>query len=140
MHLNLIEIIKYDVLYLIYLLSAVIHISSCLKQFFALCEAISWKIMKILLMIWLFTRNGKMIFVYLKKQFLWQRPYHAENTGSRPITEVKQHWAWLVLRWVTAWEYQVLLPFRIFCHVQCFLKIIFLINTYRNFTIVQYLI
>jgi len=26
-----------------------------------------------------------------------QQPYHVENTGSRPITEVKQHWAWLVL-------------------------------------------
>src|SRR6266487_1735379 len=38
-----------------------------------------------------------------------QRPYHVENTSSRPITEVKQHWAWLVLGWVTAWEHQVLL-------------------------------
>ena len=36
------------------------------------------------------------------------RPYHVECTGSRPITEVKQHWAWLVLGWVTAWEHQVL--------------------------------
>ena len=35
------------------------------------------------------------------------RPYHAENTSSRPITEVKQHWAALVLGWVTAWEYAV---------------------------------
>ena len=35
-------------------------------------------------------------------------PYHAENTGSRPITEVKQRRAWSVLGWVTAWEYQVL--------------------------------
>ena len=38
-----------------------------------------------------------------------QRPYHVERTGSRPITEVKQHWARLVLRWVTAWEHRVLL-------------------------------
>ena len=30
------------------------------------------------------------------------RPYHVEHTGSRPITEVKQHRAWLVLGWVTA--------------------------------------
>ena len=37
-----------------------------------------------------------------------QRPYHVENTGSRPITEVKQRRAWLVLRWVTAWEHHVL--------------------------------
>ena len=36
------------------------------------------------------------------------RPYHVEYTGSRPITEVKQRRAWLVLGWVTAWEYQVL--------------------------------
>ena len=36
------------------------------------------------------------------------RPYYVENTGSRPITEVKQRRAWLVLGWVTAWEYQVL--------------------------------
>ena len=42
---------------------------------------------------------------------LRQRPYHVEYTSSRPITEVKQHWAWLVLGWVTAWEPQVLLPF-----------------------------
>ena len=31
-----------------------------------------------------------------------------ENTGSRPITEVKQRRARLVLGWVTAWEYRVL--------------------------------
>jgi hypothetical protein len=40
-----------------------------------------------------------------------QRPHHVELTGSRPITEVKQHWARLVLRWVTAWEYRVSLFF-----------------------------
>ena len=38
-----------------------------------------------------------------------QRPYHCEYTGSRPITEVKHSWAWIVLAWVTCWEYQVLL-------------------------------
>ena len=36
------------------------------------------------------------------------RPYHIENTSSRPITEVKQRRARLVLGWVTAWEYRVL--------------------------------
>jgi hypothetical protein len=42
-----------------------------------------------------------------------QGPYHVERTGSRPITEVKQHWARLVLGWVTAWESRVplALPF-----------------------------
>jgi hypothetical protein len=44
---------------------------------------------------------------------LCQGPYHVERTGSRPITEVKQHWARLVLGWVTAWESRVplALPF-----------------------------
>jgi len=28
-------------------------------------------------------------------------------SGTRPITEVKQLWAALVLGWVTAWEYAV---------------------------------
>ena len=40
-----------------------------------------------------------------------QRPYHVECTASRPISEVKQRGAWLVLGWVTAWEHQVLLAF-----------------------------
>ena len=41
-----------------------------------------------------------------------QRPYHAENTGSRLISEVKQHRAGLVLLWVTEWESPVsLAPF-----------------------------
>ena len=57
--------------------------------------------------------------IYLRKHR--QRPYHVEHTSSRPITEVKQHWAWLVLGWETAWEYRVLLffffliPESIFC-------------------------
>ena len=41
---------------------------------------------------------------------LWDlrlRPYHVEYTSSRPITEVKQRRARLVLGWVTAWEYRV---------------------------------
>ena len=45
------------------------------------------------------------------RPYLWQRPYHVENTSSRPITEVKQRWARLVLGWVTAWEHRVLLSF-----------------------------
>ena len=36
-----------------------------------------------------------------------QRPYHVEKTDSHPITEVKQHRAWLVLGWVTAWVHHV---------------------------------
>ena len=42
-----------------------------------------------------------------------QRPYNVESTGSHPNTEVKQRRAWLVLGWVTAWEHQVLLTFKI---------------------------
>ncbi len=37
-------------------------------------------------------------------------PYHADRTLSRPIWEVKQRQAWLVLAWVTGWEYRVLKP------------------------------
>ena len=46
--------------------------------------------------------------------FSRQRPYHVENTSSRPITEVKQRWARLVLGWVTAWEHRVLLSSTLF--------------------------
>ncbi len=47
-------------------------------------------------------------YYFIKKSvYIRQRPYHVENTGSRPITEVKQHRALLVLRWVTAWERSV---------------------------------
>ena len=45
---------------------------------------------------------------------LRQRPYHVERTASRPISEVKQRWVWLVLGWVTAWEHQMLLAFHYF--------------------------
>ena len=38
-----------------------------------------------------------------------QRPYHAEYTSSRPITEVKQRRDQSVLGWVTAWEHWLLL-------------------------------
>jgi len=46
----------------------------------------------------------KFLFTYYR-----QRPYHAEYIGSRPITEIKQRRARLVLRWGTAWEHRVLL-------------------------------
>ena len=49
-----------------------------------------------------------------------QRPYHAEHTSSRPITEVKQHWAQSVLGWVTAWEHWVLLAFSLFMNFLSF--------------------
>ena len=37
-------------------------------------------------------------------------PYHVERTPSRPIWEVKQRRARLVLAWVTGWEYRVPKP------------------------------
>ena len=40
-------------------------------------------------------------------EMYWQK----KRTSSRPITEVKQHWARIVLGWETAWELQVLLAF-----------------------------
>ena len=43
------------------------------------------------------------------------RPYVFENISSRPITEVKQRRARLVLGWVTAWEYRVSYTFDLFC-------------------------
>ena len=59
----------------------------------------------------------------LNQQVECLRPYHVENTGSRPITEVKQRRARLVLGWVTAWEYRVLQTFAFFLQ-----KYIFLFN------------
>ena len=60
----------------------------------------------------LFLKLYETLFVFIYPYFCLtsrQRPYHVEYTGSRPITEVKQRWARLVLGWVTAWEHRVLL-------------------------------
>ena len=54
-------------------------------------------------------QNVKFAIKYgLCTQVIGLRPYHAESTGSRPITEVKPRRAWLVLGWATALEPQVL--------------------------------
>ncbi|KYB28345.1 hypothetical protein TcasGA2_TC032590 [Tribolium castaneum] len=53
--------------------------------------------------------EGQLIYSEDEKTFR-QRPYHAEYTSSRLITEVKQRRARLVLGWVTAWEHRVPLP------------------------------
>ena len=50
----------------------------------------------------------------IEPKFNCQRPYHAGNTGTRLITEVKQRRALLVLAWVTGWESEVLLTFFLF--------------------------
>ena len=44
-----------------------------------------------------------------RADYFSQRSCRVESTRSRPITKVKQHWARLVLRWVTAWELRVVL-------------------------------
>ena len=43
-----------------------------------------------------------------------ERPYHAENTCTRPITDVKQHRARLVVSWETRCEARVSFSFSTF--------------------------
>ena len=76
-----------------------------------------------------------------------QRPYHAEYTGSRPITEVKQRRARLVLGWVTAWEHRVLLALYFFPFLHHKTIILFIFNShvqvsnfYKYFTCLNYLL
>ena len=44
-----------------------------------------------------------------------------KKKSSRPITEVKQRRARIVLGWVTAWEHRVLLANKIFLNISFFL-------------------
>ena len=44
----------------------------------------------------------------------WNRPYYSKCTRSHPNSEVKRDKAGLVLRWGTAWETPVLIPFLFF--------------------------
>ena len=55
------------------------------------------------------------LILFLCKRSVWVHVVSYDHTmlnapvlGSRLITKVKQHWAGLVLLWVTAWEYPVL--------------------------------
>ena len=43
----------------------------------------------------------------------WERPYQHDSTASRPLSEVKHVRAWLVLRWGTTLESQVLFSFSV---------------------------
>ena len=43
------------------------------------------------------------------RRLVCQRPYHVERTRSRQLPEVKLRRVPLVLGWVTAWEYGMLL-------------------------------
>ena len=52
-----------------------------------------------------YTQHSCNLYLFLYPLFSYNNP---EYTGSRPITEVKQRQARLVLGWETAWEYQVL--------------------------------
>ena len=54
-----------------------------------------------------------------------ERPYQHDSTASRPLSEVKHVRAWLVLRWGTTLESQVLFSFSVtnlalFCPSGCY--------------------
>lgn len=46
----------------------------------------------------------KLLYTIIHIHYFSLRSYRDENTVSRPICEVKHHWACLVLRWVTTGE------------------------------------
>ena len=48
--------------------------------------------------------------------YLWERPYQHDSTASRLLSEVKHVRAWLVLRWGTTLESQVLFSFFKYYH------------------------
>jgi hypothetical protein len=59
----------------------------------------------------MYAANGKRL-VYTKEPLYYmQGSYHVGNTASRPISEVKQRWALLVLTWETSLEPRVTLRF-----------------------------
>ena len=62
---------------------------------------------------------GKEYIAGFKQHDEWLGPYHVEYTPSRPIWEVKQRRAWLVLAWVTGWEYHVFKPSFSLPHSPC---------------------
>ena len=62
---------------------------------------------------------GKEYIAGFKQHDEWLGPYHVEYTPSRPIWEVKQRRAWLVLAWVTGWEYHVFKPSFSLPHSTC---------------------
>ena len=58
---------------------------------------------------------------------------HVESTGSRPITEVKQRRARLVLGWVTSWEHRVLLATFFFFFFSSFFLLLLSVFLFFNF-------
>ena len=44
----------------------------------------------------------------ITKQLVRLSPYHIGNTSFH-LNKVKQYWAWIVLKWETTWELQLLL-------------------------------
>ena len=70
------------------------------------------------LLLFIFTFPGKTIYTPRNPIFLSLRSYRVESTASRPLCEVKLHWAGLVLRWVTTGELSgVVSNFLTFCSV-----------------------
>jgi hypothetical protein len=63
-----------------------------------------------------FKPNGS-FYIPLSNRFHQQGPYSADSTASRPLCEVKQRLARLVLRWGTTLESQVFL----FCFLNFFI-------------------
>ncbi len=60
--------------------------------------------------------NCLLRFVFQKAtSVVMQGSYHVGNTASRPISEVKQRWALLVLAWETSLEPRVTLRFCFVC-------------------------
>ena len=51
------------------------------------------------------------VYIWIVEHYLWNRPYYSKCTRSHPNSEVKRDKAGLVLRWGTAWETPVLIPF-----------------------------
>ena len=100
------------------LLWLVVRMCSCPSPSFGRCNVVinhvslifSWHIRRLLSRLQLSTWCTYTQMLYERFGRWWHRlrPYHVENTGSRPITEVKQRRARSVLGWVTAWEYRVL--------------------------------
>ena len=61
---------------------------------------------------WFSAYNAYWLYKNVSITLYRQCSYHVEKTGSRPITELKQRRAWLVLGLVTAWGHHAILsPF-----------------------------
>ena len=72
---------------------------SCFHYFFSKSLAFPQRIWAS----WFSACNAYWLYKNVSITLYRQCSYHVENTGPRPITEIKQRRAWLVLGLVTAW-------------------------------------